>query len=59
MVKNLSAMQKDLGSIPGLGRSPGELNAILLLIFLPGEFHGLMNLAGNSPWDHKKSIIYN
>ena len=50
---------RNLGSIPGLGRSPGELNAILLLIFLPGEFHGLRNLAGNSPWDHKKLIMNN
>ena len=26
LVKNLPAMQEDLGSIPGLGRSPGEGN---------------------------------
>ena len=26
MVKNLPAMWEDLGSIPGLGRSPGEGN---------------------------------
>ena len=26
MVKNLSSMQGDLGSVPGLGRSPGEGN---------------------------------
>ena len=26
MVKNLSAMKDTLGSIPGLGRSPGEEN---------------------------------
>ena len=26
MVKNLPANMKDLGSIPGLGRSPGEEN---------------------------------
>ena len=28
MVKNLPAMQKELGLIPGLGRSPGEENSI-------------------------------
>ena len=27
MVKNLPAMQRDLGLIPGLGRSPGERNS--------------------------------
>ena len=31
---------EDLGSIPGLGRSPGEGHGNLLTpIFLPGEFH--------------------
>ena len=29
----------DLGSVPGLGRSPGE-----------GKFHGQRNLVGYSPW---------
>ena len=37
----------DVGSIPGLGRSPGEGKAP---VFLPGEFHGLY-----SPWGHKES----
>ena len=27
LVKNLPAMREDLGSIPGLGRSPGEGNS--------------------------------
>ena len=31
----------DLGSIPGLGRSPGEGNGYP---FLPGEFHGQRSL---------------
>ena len=26
-------------------------------VFLPGEFHGQRNLAGNSPWGHKESDI--
>ena len=30
MARNLSAMQGDLGSIPRLGRSPGERNGYLL-----------------------------
>ena len=31
----------DLGSIPGLGRSPGEGKGCPLQKFWPGEFHGL------------------
>ena len=31
----------DLGSIPGLGRSPGEGNDYPTSVFWPGEFHGL------------------
>ena len=42
----------DLGSIPGLGRSPGEGNSNPLQ--LPGEFHGQRSLAGHSPWGHKE-----
>ena len=37
----------DLGSIPGLGWSPGEGNGHPLL---PGKFHGLRSLVGYSPW---------
>ena len=38
----------DLGSLPGLGRSPGEGNGWLPTpVFRPGEFHGLY-----SPWGH-------
>ena len=43
----------DLGSILGLGRSPGEGNGDPLQpipIFLPREFHGQRSLAGYSPW---------
>jgi len=32
---------RDLGSIPGLGRSPGEGNKPSTPVFWPGEFHGL------------------
>ena len=45
---------EDLGSIPGLGRSPGEGHGNLLTpIFLPGEFHGQRSLAGYSPWSRR------
>ena len=40
----------DLGSIPGLGRSPGEgKGSPLQYSFRPGEFHGLY-----SPWGPKE-----
>ena len=38
----------DLGSIPGLARSPGEGKGLPTPVFWPGEFHGL------SPWGHKE-----
>ena len=31
----------DLGSIPGLGRSPGEGKRLVTPAFWPGEFHGV------------------
>ena len=51
MVKNLPAnagATGDVGSIPGLGRSPGAGHGNLLL---PGESHGQRSLAGFSPWN--------
>ena len=60
----------DWGSVPGLGRSPGEGNgnplqdsffffeAQLLYqitsVFLPKEFHGQRSLAGYNPWVHQE-----
>ena len=44
----------DQGSIPGLGRSPGEGNDNPL-VFLPEESYGQRSLAGYSPWVHKES----
>ena len=38
-----------VGSIPGLGRSPGEGKGSPTLTFWPGEFHGLYR-----PWGHKE-----
>ena len=37
---------EDLGSIPGLGRSPGEGKSYTLQDSLPGESHGQTSLAG-------------
>ena len=39
----------DLGSIPGLGRSPAVRERLPTLVLWPGEFHGLY-----SPWGFKK-----
>ena len=44
----------DLGSIPGLGRSPGERNGYPLQCSWPGEFRGQRSLTGYSPQGHKK-----
>ena len=40
---------RDVGSIPGLGSSPGggHGNTVVLL---PGESHGQRRLEGYSPW---------
>ena len=40
----------DLGSIPGLGRSPGRRERLPTPVFWPGEFHGLY-----SPWGCEES----
>ena len=40
----------DLGSIPGLGRSPGEGNGTPLQYSCLEKFHGLRSLVGYSPW---------
>ena len=40
----------DLGSIPELGRSPGERKRLPTPVFWPGEFHELCSL-----WDRKES----
>ena len=44
--------RRDVGSIPGSGRSPerGQSNPV----FLPGESHGQRGLVGYSPWSHKE-----
>ena len=53
VVKKLPA-NADVGSIPGLGRSPGG-GQEPTPVFLPGESHGKRSLVGYSPWGHKES----
>ena len=53
--KNLPANAGDVGSIPGLERSPGEGNGKPTPVFLPGKFHGRRSLAGYSPRGPKES----
>ena len=63
MVKNPLANAgdaRDIGSIPGLERSPGIENVNPLVLLL-GKFHGQRNLAGLSPArvtkGHKESHV--
>ena len=44
----------DVGSIPGLGRSPGGGHGYPLPVFLPRESHGQRSLMGYSPCGHKE-----
>ena len=55
MVKHLPTMRVDLGSIPGLGRSPGEGKWQPTPVPLPGKSHGWRNLVEYSPWGPKES----
>ena len=52
MVKNLPANARDMGSIPGSGRSPagGHGNPLQYSCL-----HGQRSLAGYSPWGRKES----
>ena len=45
----------DQGSIPGLGRSPGEGNGNPLQYSCLEKFHRWRSLVGYSPWGHKES----
>ena len=38
--KESACIAKDLGSVPGLGRSPGEANGNHTPVFFPEEYHG-------------------
>ena len=53
MVKNLPANAgdtRDIGLIPGLGRSAGGGHGNLLRLFFLGESHGQRSLVCYSPW---------
>ena len=50
----LPANAGDIGLIPGPGRFTEEKKWQLTTIFLPGKYHGHRNLAGYSPWGHKR-----
>ena len=54
MVKNLLAMLRDLGSIPGLGRSPGGETGNPLQYSCLENPHGQRNLEDYSPWGCKE-----
>ena len=54
--KEFACNAEDLGSIAGLGRSPGEGNstpAAFLQYSCLENPHGQRSLAGCSPWGHK------
>ena len=54
MVKNLPATGGDVGSVPGLGRSPAEGNDNPLQYSYLENPHGQRSLVGYSPWGHKR-----
>ena len=56
-VNNLPANagdSREAGSIPGLGRCPGERSVFYHSSILPAEVHGQGSLVGYSPWVCKK-----
>ena len=58
VVKNLPASVgevRDVGLIPGLGRSPWRRKWQPTPVFMPGEFHGQRSLVGYSSCDCQKS----
>ena len=55
VVKNLPANAgdiRDMGLIPGLGRSPGDQPTP---VFRPGKPHGESSLVGYSPWGSQRA----
>ena len=57
MVNNLPANSGDtrnMGSIPGLGKSPGVGNGNSLQYSCLEDPHGQRNLVGYRPWGHKE-----
>ena len=56
-IKESACSAGDLGSIPGLGRSPWRREWLPTSVFLPGKVHGQRSLVYYSPWGHKESDI--
>ena len=54
MVKNLPAHAGDVGSVPGLGRSPGEGSGYPLQHSCLEKSHGQRSLAGPNSWGCKE-----
>ena len=54
MIKESSCNAEDLGSIPGLGRSPGGGHGNPLQYSCLENPHGWRSLEGYSPWGHKE-----
>ena len=54
-VKEFACNAGDPGSVPGLGRSPGEGHVNPLQYSCPENPHGQRSLAGHSPWGRKDS----
>ena len=48
----------DLGSIPGLGRSPSRRERLPTPVFWPGEFQGLYSPWGCKEWDTIEDFTY-
>ena len=62
MVKNLPSNEKeagDVGSILGLGRSPGERKWQPTPAFLPRKFYGQRIGAAYSPWGRIQRVRHN
>ena len=53
LVKNPPAMPETEFN-PWVGKFPWRKKWQPTLVFLPGESHGLRNLAGYSPWGHRE-----
>ena len=53
--KEAACNERDLGTIPGLGRSPGGGHANPIQYSCLENPHGQRSLGGYSPWAHKES----
>ena len=54
VVEKVPANARDMGSVPGSGKSPWRRKWQPTPVFLPGEYHAQRSLAGYSPWGHKR-----